>query len=145
VGLKAINTKILSEDERRMIVGICIVGMSIHCIAAELGMTQSMVFLVWKNFQECRTIQLLKSSGRPPKLNVHDKRILGCVPFKNGCLPLAAIRNKIYIKVFPTQLRKAKKSIGFSNRVATKKPFLSQEHKARRLAFAKKYYLTIFN
>ena len=39
------------EDERRMIVSMCIAGMSTHCIATKLEMTQSTMFIVWKNFQ----------------------------------------------------------------------------------------------
>ena len=42
-------------------------------------------------------------------------------------------------KVCVRTLRKEIKHIGFHNRVATKKPFLSDKHKADRLAFAKKY------
>ena len=132
------KTRILSEDERGMIVGMCIVGISTHHIATRLGMTQFTVLIVWKNFQQRGTIQPLKSSGRPPKLNVCDKRMIGRILSKNRCLPLAAIREMMHVKVSPTTLRKVMKSIGFSNRVVTKKPFLSQEHKARRLAFAKK-------
>lgn len=58
---------------------------------------------------------------------MHDKRVLGRVLSKNH-LPLAAIGEKMHVK-----------NIGFSNRIAAKKSFLSQEHNARRLAFAKKH------
>ena len=140
VGFRAMKTRILSEDERRMIVGMCTDGMSTHRIATKLGMAQSMVLTTWKNFQEHGTIQPLKSSGRALKLNACDKRVLGCILSKNRRLPLAAIREKMYVKGSPTTLRKAMKRIEFSNRVVAKKAFLSQEHKARRLAFAKKHW-----
>lgn len=139
VGFRATKTRMLSEGERAMIIGMRTAGMSTHRIATELGMTQSTVFTIWKNFQERGTTQPLKSSGRPPKLNVRDKRMLGRILSKNRRLPLAAIREKMHVKVSPTTLRKAMKSIGFSNRVAAKKPFLSKEHMARRLAFAKEH------
>ena len=42
-------------------------------------------------------------------------------------------------KVCVHTLRKEIKRIGFRNRIAAKKPFLSDKHKADRLAFAKKY------
>jgi len=42
-------------------------------------------------------------------------------------------------KVCAPILRKEIKRIGFHNYVATKKPFLTNKHKADRLAFAKKY------
>lgn len=64
VGFRAMKTRILSEDERGVIVGMRTIGMSTQYIAAVLGMTQSMVFSVRKNFQECGTIQPLKSSSK---------------------------------------------------------------------------------
>jgi len=45
----------------------------------------------------------------------------------------------MYVKVSPMTLKKGMKSIGFSNWVVANKPFFSQEHKARRLAFAQKH------
>lgn len=139
VRFRAMKIRTLSVEERGMIVGMRTAGMSTHRIAAELEMTQSTVFTVWKNFQERGTLQPLKSSGRPQKLNARDKRVLGRILCKNRRLPLAAIREKMHVKVSPTTLRKAMKSIGFSNRAAAKKPFLSEKHKARRLAFAKEH------
>ena len=68
-----------------------------------------------------------------------DKRTLGRILSQNRHLPLAAIREQMHVKVSPTTLRKAMKSIGFCNRVAAKKPFLSQKHKADRLAFANEH------
>jgi transposase len=115
------KTRILSENERGMIVGMHIVGISTHRIAVELGMTLSTVFIVWKNFQERGTIQLLSQAvgtgGRPPNLNVRDKKVLGRILPKNRHLPLAMIREKMHMKVSPTTLRKAMTSIGFSNQV----------------------------
>ena len=43
----------------------------------------------------------------------------------------------MHVKSSFATLRKAIKSIGFRNRVAIKKPFLSEKHKKERLAFAK--------
>ena len=71
------KTKLLSEAWRGAIVGMHTRNMSIHCIVAFLGMAQSTIFIVWKNFRNCGTFQLIRSSDRPPKLNMHDKRELG--------------------------------------------------------------------
>ena len=70
---------------------------------------------------------------------MRNKRTLGRILSQNRRLPLAAIREQMHVKVSPTTLRKAMKSIGFCNRVAAKKPFLSKKHKADRLAFANEH------
>ena len=59
---KIMKTRVLSERERGVIIGMCTSGMSIHRVVAELGMTQSTVFTIWKNFQKRGTLQPLKAS-----------------------------------------------------------------------------------
>ena len=73
----------LSETQRRVIVGLHTSGMSIHRIVATLGMAQSTIFTLLKNFHDCGTLQPLKSSSRPVKFNIHDKRKLDCILFQN--------------------------------------------------------------
>jgi len=66
-----------------VIVGMHIGGISIHCIAVVLGMLNYTIFIVSKNFQDRGALQLLKSSGRPPNLNICDKRMLGRILCEN--------------------------------------------------------------
>jgi len=51
MGFKAMKTRILSEDERGMIVGMRIVGMSRHCTVAELGMINPQCLLFRRIFK----------------------------------------------------------------------------------------------
>ena len=69
VYFKAMKTRMLSETQRRVIVGLLTSGMSIHHITATLGMAQSIVFTILKNFHDRETLQPLKSTNRPLKFN----------------------------------------------------------------------------
>ena len=53
------------------------------------------------------------------------------------CIPLARLVEQMSVRVHANTLRKVIMSLGFHNRVAAKKPYLSLKHKADRLAFAK--------
>ena len=57
------KTRMLSETQRGVIVGLRISGMSIHRIVATLGMAQSTIFTLLKNFHDCGTLQPLWIHG----------------------------------------------------------------------------------
>lgn len=135
--LREMKTRTLSEEERGIIVGMRTAGMSTYCIAHELEMSQSTVFTVWKNYCERGTVVARKPTGRAQKLSIHDKRDLARILIQNRHLSLVGIIEQMRIKVCKRTLSTYIKKLGFGNRVAARKPFLSRKHKADRLAFAK--------
>lgn len=79
-------------------------------------------------------MEFFKLSGGPQKLNLCDMRELGKLFMKNRNLSLARI-----IEHSPNTLKKAIQILGFSNRIAVKKPFLSMRHKEARLEFSREH------
>ena len=78
-----------------------------------------------------------KPSGRTQKLSIRDKRDLARILTHNRHLSLGGIIEQMRVKVCKRTLSTYIKRLGFGNRLAARKPYLSQKHKADRLAFAK--------
>ena len=108
-------------------------------IVAELGMPHSTIEYILKKFNDYGTVVTCKVVRRRCKLTDQGRRELGHILTQNRRIPLVSIIEKMTKKVCVRTLRKEIKCIGFRNCVAAKKPFLSDKHKADRLAFAKKY------
>ena len=126
-------------EEKGVIVGMSHSGMSQRSIATELGIPCSTIEYVLKRYRNFGTVVTHKVIRQCCKVTERGRRELGCILTKNRCIPLASIIEKMIEKVCARTLRKEIKHIGFHNRVAAKKPFLSNKHKVDRLAFARKY------
>lgn len=129
----------LSTEDKGIIVGMSLSGMSQRSIAAKLGKPRSTIEYVLKKFHNDGTVVTRKAIRRHCKLTDRGRRELGRILTQNRRIPLISIIEKMTEKVCVRTLRKEMKRIGFRNRVAAKKPFLNDKHKADRLAFAKKY------
>lgn len=135
--LREMKTRTLSEEERGVIVGMRSAGMSTYSIAKELEMSQSTVFTIWKNYCERGTVVARKPCGRAEKLSIRDKRDLARILTQNRHLSRRDIIEQMRVKVCKRTLSTYINKLGFSNRVAVRKPYLSKKHKLARLAFAK--------
>ena len=135
--LKSMKSREYTIEERGMIVGMHSTGSSNVEIGRKMGIPRTCVSNIVHLFQCRGTINSMKRSGRPHKLGMRHTRELSRLLTSNRRIPLVRLVEQMNVRVHANTLRKVIMSLGFHNRVAAKKPYLSLKHKARRLAFAK--------
>lgn len=133
------KTRQLTTEEKGLIVGMHEAKMSGADIARNMGMPKTTVYTILKNFQLRGTVVSPKPTGRPQKLTPRDKREIVKLLSKNRSMSLAQITREMTVKVSYNTVRKAIRSLGYNNRIAAKKPFLSVGHKITRLQFAREH------
>lgn len=135
------KTRALTDDEKGVVVGMHKAGMRGAHIAVDLKMPPSTVYTVLHNYRLRGSVVSPKSPGRPRKLTYRNMRHLERMLDDDRRLPLMEITNKMtdIAKVSCRTVRNALNDLGYRNRVAAKKPFLSEKHKAERLVFARQY------
>lgn len=127
----------LTDHERALIVQLREGGVKSGEIADLLGMPRSTVSTVLTKWKKFGCITTGKPKPRPPKLCDRALRKLGRLINQDRRLTLAALAGKF--QVHRHTIRKYIHRLGFGNRVAPRKPYLSIAHRKRRLAFARKY------
>lgn len=132
----AMKLRNLTTEEKGRIVGLHEAGISGAQIGRQLGIARQTVSALLKRFQLRGTVVSPKPTGARCKLGVRDKRQLKHLILRDRRAPIAAIQAQMTTKVCIRTLRRYIRALGFNNRVAVKKPFLSKAHKAQRLAFA---------
>jgi transposase len=106
-------------------------------IAGVLQMPRSTVSTVLKKYRLIGSIQV-ESAGHPkPKLIACALRELTRLVRDDRHQALAMFADRLYVhrNTIRTYIRK----LGFRNRIARQKPYLTKAHKAKRLAFAKEH------
>ena len=73
----------LSTEVKGGIVGLHERGMTPYKITRKLNIPWSIVCTILKKIQLCGTIVLPKSLGRPYKLQMQEKRQIGCLSTQN--------------------------------------------------------------
>jgi hypothetical protein len=129
----------LSAGMRGQIVGMSKAGSKSPAIAAELNVSERTVRSVLQQFKNRGDVEIKKSPGRPRKLSERDVRSVVTYLHKNRRATLADITNSLPTKVSQSTVRRTLHSLRIFSCAAVIKPFLTLEHKAARLAFAKKY------
>jgi len=112
-------------------------GVKSSHIAELMGMphsTGSTVLTKWKKFG-CLTTG--KPNPPPTKLSVRSLQDLAREIQQHWHLSLAALARMF--RVCRTTIRKHVRLLGFGNRIAPRKPFLSAKHRNQRFTFARKY------
>ena len=135
--LESMKSREYTVEERGMIVGMHSNGLSNAEIGRKMGIPRTFVSNIVHLFQRRGTINSMKRSGRPHKLGMRHTRELSRLLTSNKHIPLARLVEQMSVRVYANTLRKVIMSLGFHNRVAAKKPYLSLKHKVDRLAFAK--------
>ena len=135
--LESMKSREYTVEERGMIVGMHSTGLSNAEIGRKMGIPRTSVSNIVHLFQRRGTINSMKQSGRPHKLGMRHTRELSRLLTSNRRIPLARLVEQMSVRVHANTLRKVIMSLGFHNRVAAKKPYLSLKHKVDRLAFAK--------
>lgn len=128
-----------STELKAYVVGMREAGRKVKEIASECNLPEASVYSICRRHKLSGTVVTPQKPGRPPVLNERDVRHLARVAKSQRRATLHEITNGTLPKVNPRTIRKALASAGLHSRIAAKKPFLSEKHKAARLTFAKKY------
>jgi hypothetical protein len=89
--------------------------MTLYKITAKLNIPWSIGCIVLKIFQFCKIILSPKSSGRPCKLQMLEKRQIGRLLAQNSQLPLRELIKQFIVKVCTRTLNKAIGNMEFCN------------------------------
>jgi len=112
-------------------------GLKSGRIAELMGMPRSTVSTVLTKWRKFGCISTGKPKPRPSKLSARSLRDLGRLILQDRRLSLAALAGTF--GVHRNTIRRHVRLLGFGNRVAARKPYLSVPHRKQRLAFARKY------
>lgn len=129
--------RFLTLEEQGIIVGMSKAGSSLSEISRHFGRPKKSISLVLKRYHERGSIQIAQRSGRPRKLQAHDRRMLKYEVQKNRRVHLAELASSLSVSVCQTTIRKELHGLGLRSRIAVKKPYLNDKHKQQRLRFAK--------
>jgi transposase len=129
----------VSNDKRHMIVGMQKGGMSVSEIGNIVGRPKSTISRILKRFRISGSVLPASRSGRPKNMSDRDRRKLHRDLSSNRRAPLAELCSNVTSSVGMLTLRKELHELGVNICIAVKKPFLSDIHKAKRLAFAKEH------
>jgi transposase len=114
-------------------------GQSGRSIAKQLDMSSVTVNKVIARYKLSGSTENLQRSGRPKKMNERDFRHLVNDVKKNRRARLQDITNNTPSNVSQSTIRNTLHELGMNSRIAAKKPFISLENQAKRLAFARKH------
>jgi transposase len=130
------KSKELTTEQRSEIVGMRMGGASLREVAAKFKRPLSTVNSIINKKKETGTVTNIPRSGRPTIFTERGLRELKQAALGNRRSSLADITNTITTQASRSTVRRELKDMGFRCRVAPKKPFLNEKHKADRLAFA---------
>lgn len=128
--------QILSTEEKSRIVGMHEGGMKCKDIGEELNVPCSTISTILTNWKVRGSVESLKSQcGRHRKISERGVRILVRSVLGDRRQPLSEISS--YLNVCRNTTRTYLREMDFRSCIAPKKPYLSNKHKADRLAFAR--------
>jgi transposase len=131
------KSKEYSSAMKERLVGMRLAGMKNKDIAAHFGILETSACRIWKRYIRRGTTDNAKRSGRPRKLTARDYRKLVRIVIRNRRARLADITFQSDMSVSLPTIRESLHRLGLWNRIARKKPFLSKNHIARRLKWAR--------
>jgi len=115
------------------------VGMTHTSIGKRLGIGRTTISVVVAQEAACRTVATATRTVRHWKASVQDLCQLQLVLEHNPWMKLAEVKDQLAPSISTRTVGRRAHELGFNNRVAVKKPFLSDTHKERRLQFAKEH------
>ena len=127
----------VTKEVRAMIVRMRIVGLKLSEIALIVERPIPTISRIINSYYEYGFVELPKRSRRPKKVSGRDRRSLVREMKQYRCAPLAEIGNILPNPIGLQTLRKEVHDLGLNSCIVVKKSFLSDNHKAERLAFAK--------
>ena len=132
----------LSPGMRMEIIGMCEGGISFAAVGRKLNMSEDTVRKIWNRQKIVPSRESAPRSGRPSKFTDRDRRHIVRYVTKNRTTrrePLADISKDLNLNVHPDTIAKVLKDAGLNHRIERKRPFLTNEHRKKRLEFAHKY------
>lgn len=114
-------------------------GYKVTEIIEKTGVQRRTINRVLKKYEEEGTLERKQGSGRPAKFDERGARHLISVILKDRRLSLHEIIASIPEEASISTVKKVLHEEGYFNRVARRKPYLSNSHVARRLKFAKEH------
>lgn len=136
--------KEVTVEIRKLILKLRIEGKSMAIIAETVGLVKSTVQTIIENFNNTGSYRSKSRFGRPTKLTERNRRRIICEVTAKPKISANILAENIYntsqIRVHPETIRRCIRREGYHSRIPRRKPFISLVNKAKRLAFAKKYY-----
>lgn len=133
----------LTPEIRASIKALADAGLSTYKIAQQMKVHRTTVSRTLKRLQELNSFKDRGGRGRKSKLSARNCRLVHRLLTSGQCPTAAAISRYLnvhyQISVSGQTVRRALRKFGFVARIKKKKPFLTAEHKKKRLAFAQKY------
>lgn len=134
----------VSEDTRLKILQLKTArNFSNRAIARQLLVSEGTVRAVSKKFAEFGSTADRPKSGRPKKTSQREdrkiKRLSTSNPLGSSRDIAVKLRNENQIDVSKSTVCRRLKSLELCARISSKKPFISQANRRKRLAFAKKH------
>jgi transposase len=128
-----------TTEKKAMIVGMRLAGLRYRQIADIMGLPISTIGRIIDKYHKEGTVVTSPRTGRPRKLSQRDKRSLARTLVQDRRVPLAVVAEQLPVVVCRRTLQNAVHELGFSNRVAVKKPLLAERHIAHRLKIAREH------
>ena len=120
--------KFLNDEGKRIMLEMRKQGIKVSQIALTLGVREATIYAALKRAELRGTTARAKGSGRPKKLSPRTLRILRREVIFNRRATLAELTASLPVRVHPSTVRRALHNMGFRNRVAVRKPFLTSLH-----------------
>ncbi|CAK5283014.1 unnamed protein product [Mycena citricolor] len=128
----------LSEELKNQFVGAMIADPNIKLHATTLGIRYEMARKIWKKFSDKGSVENIPSSGRPKKISKALERKILKTARANRRMPFEDIGNQIDPPVSARSVGRVLDKEGMHRRVARVVPYLSDNHKMARLAWAER-------
>jgi transposase len=116
---------------------------SVREISRLLNVPKSTVGDIIKRFNNEDRIESVRQPGRPEKLTLRDKclisRLIKANPKRSAAQLCAEVSSRTQTAVGVTTMRTALRELGYTSRVAMRKPFINERNRKKRLEFAQKY------
>ena len=129
----------LNPETRIKIVERKILGHSYAQIARDLQLSPETVRRTCNNFESRGIVESLRASGRPKAISDRTKVILKRAVKQDRTRTFIQLQQELPVKVSTHTISKALHEMNLRSRVATKKPFISDKNRAKRLNFAKQH------
>jgi transposase len=131
--------KHLSTEEKGVIVGMNLAGMKHREIAEARGVPKSTVSGIISNYGIRGTTTHAQGAGRPPALTERDIRSVARSARRDRRATLREIASILPHQVSERTVQRALHAAGIFSRIATKKPYLDERHRQRRIDFERAY------
>ncbi|CAK5262134.1 unnamed protein product [Mycena citricolor] len=127
-----------SEESKNQFVGAMTVEPNIKKHAAAHGIPYETARKIWRKYQETGSIENLLLSGRPKKITPAVEKKIAKTARAIRRMPFEDIGNQMDPRISARSVGRVLDKEGLHRRVARVVPYLTEDHKAARLAWAER-------